>query len=208
MIDKLFGSKTRIKLLHLFYSNPGKAFYVREITRIIGEQINSVRRELSNMLEVGVIQSNSVDNRLYYEVNIKYEYYAPLKLIFSDKQTSEDAVEQETPEKDNSMNEKYTNALSRLSGARIIIFSGFLIEGSSSSIDMLFVGNIESSKLKLAIKEIERIKGKELNYTVLPYDDFYYRLSIRDKFITDILNDKHEVMVDKDNILNSKKENR
>ena len=47
MIDQLFGSKTRVKLLELFYSNPNRSFYVREITRKIDEQINSVRRELA-----------------------------------------------------------------------------------------------------------------------------------------------------------------
>ncbi len=70
MIDALFGSKTRVKLLHLFLNNPGKAFYVREITRLIDEQINSVRRELSNMLEVGIITSKNTDNKLFYEIKI------------------------------------------------------------------------------------------------------------------------------------------
>ena len=83
MIDALFGSKTRVKLLHLFLSNPGKSFYVREITRLIDEQINSVRRELANMLEVGVITSDSSDNKLYYEVNQRYEHYIALKAIFT-----------------------------------------------------------------------------------------------------------------------------
>lgn len=41
MIEQLFGSKTRVKLLHLFYENPNRSFYVREITRKIDEQINS-----------------------------------------------------------------------------------------------------------------------------------------------------------------------
>src|SRR5665648_738498 len=78
VIDALFGSKTRVKLLHLFLNNPGKAFYVREITRLIDEQINSVRRELSNMLEVGIITSDSADNKLYYEVDQRYEHYLSL----------------------------------------------------------------------------------------------------------------------------------
>jgi hypothetical protein len=39
---------------------------------------------------------------------------------------------------------------------------------------------------------------------VLPYDEFYYRLSVRDKFITEVLANKHSVAVDKDNILNEK----
>ena len=69
MIDALFGSKTRVKLLHLFLNNPGKSFYVREITRLIDEQINSVRRELANMLNVVIITCKEADNKLYYEVN-------------------------------------------------------------------------------------------------------------------------------------------
>src|SRR5579884_3111796 len=82
MIEQLFGSKTRVKLLQLFYSNPNRSFYVREITRKIGEQINSVRRELSNLLSIGIITSDNTNNKLYYEVNQKFEYYEPLQQIF------------------------------------------------------------------------------------------------------------------------------
>src|ERR1700759_4333640 len=82
MIEQLFGSKTRVKLLQLFYSNPNRSFFVREITRKIGEQINSVRRELSNLLSIGIITSDNTNNKLYYEVNQKYEYYKPLQEIF------------------------------------------------------------------------------------------------------------------------------
>src|SRR5664279_275008 len=82
MVEQLFGSKTRVKLLQLFYSNPNRSFFVREITRKIDEQINSVRRELSNLLNIGIITSETTNNKLYYEVNQKYEYYQPLKEIF------------------------------------------------------------------------------------------------------------------------------
>src|SRR3954447_26744701 len=82
MIEQLFGSKTRVKLLQLFYSNPNRSFYVREITRKIDEQINSVRRELANLLSIGIISSDTNNNRLYYEVNQTYEYYKPLAAIF------------------------------------------------------------------------------------------------------------------------------
>src|SRR5438045_1094635 len=82
MVEQLFGSKTRVKLLQLFYSNPNRSFYVREITRKIDEQINSVRRELSNLLSIGIITSDNTNNKLYYEVNQKYEYYDPLQQIF------------------------------------------------------------------------------------------------------------------------------
>ena len=82
MVEQLFGSKTRVKLLQLFYSNPNRSFYVREITRKIDEQINSVRRELANLLSIGIISSDTNNNRLYYEVNQQYDYYQPLSVIF------------------------------------------------------------------------------------------------------------------------------
>ena len=69
MIEQLFGSKTRVKLLQLFLANPGRSFYVRELTRKIDEQINSVRRELSNLMGIGIITSDSANNKLYYEVS-------------------------------------------------------------------------------------------------------------------------------------------
>src|ERR1700690_607844 len=82
MVEQLFGSKTRVKLLQLFYANPNRSFYVREITRKIDEQINSVRRELANLLSIGIVTSDANNNRLYYEVNQKYEHYKPLATIF------------------------------------------------------------------------------------------------------------------------------
>src|SRR3977135_1436162 len=82
MVEQLFGSKTRVKLLQLFYSNPNRPFFVREITRKIDEQINSVRRELSNLLSIGIITSDNTNNKLYYEVNQRFKYYKPLQEIF------------------------------------------------------------------------------------------------------------------------------
>src|ERR1700693_3884669 len=102
MIEQLFGSKTRVKLLQLFYSNPNRSYYVREITRKIGEQINSVRRELSNLLSIGIITSDNTNNKLYYEVNQRYEYYKPLQQIFGGglKKTAKKPTDSISPESD------------------------------------------------------------------------------------------------------------
>src|SRR2546423_11297849 len=97
MIEQLFGSKTRVKLLQLFYSNPNRSFYVREITRKIDEQINSVRRELANLLSIGIIASDNTNNRLYYEVNQTYEFYVPLRAIFGHAEMVEASSEGKAP---------------------------------------------------------------------------------------------------------------
>ncbi len=199
MIDALFGSKTRVKLLHLFLNNPGQSFYVREITRKIGEQINSVRRELSNMIEVGIITSDSADNKLYYQINQRYEYYVPLRTIFGDNVVEANvniALAESTA------TEEYSSMIRAIVGIRLAIISGILVKGSKTPVDMLLVGDMTPLKVKSLVKTIEKSEGREINYSVLTYDEFYYRLSVRDRFITEILNGKHSVIVDKDKILN------
>ncbi len=198
MIDALFGSKTRVKLLHLFLNNPGKSFYVREITRLIDEQINSVRRELANMLNVGIITSDSADNKLYYEVNQRYEHYVALRAIFADQEvvaSSSVSVK----------NSDWAERVKELSDVRVAVFAGVLVEGSLSDIDILLVGTTTSPKVKRLMQEFEKAEGRELNYALISYDEFYYRLSVRDKFITEILNGQHVVVVDSDNMLSSQK---
>ena len=197
MIDSLFGSKTRVKLLHLFLNSPDRPFYVREITRKIEEQINSVRRELSNMLEVGIITCDSADNKLYYKVNQRYEYYVPLREIFSDEKINMKSV----AIGDGSEVKEYSSLISELQGVRVAIFSGFFVTGSISPVDILLVGDLSSSKVNTLVKYIEKTEGRDIKYSILSYDDFYYRFSVRDRFITEILNSKHNLIVDQDKIL-------
>lgn len=193
MIDALFGSKTRVKLLHLFLNNPNRAFYVREITRKIDEQINSVRRELANMLSIGIIQSDSNDNKLYYEVNQKYAYYAPLRQIFADSKLESAAATAGANE--------WSQRFKALGDVRIALLSGGFVKNSLSSVDILLVGSLNKNQVKKFIKELESDEGRPLNFTVMPYDDFYYRMSVKDRFITEILNGKFTVLLDTENIL-------
>lgn len=196
MIDALFGSKTRVKLLHLFLNNPNRAFYVREITRKIDEQINSVRRELANMLSVGIIKSDSSNNRLYYEINQDYQHYEPLRAIFADSHLqSEVATSGEVND--------WTKRLKPLGDVRVAIFSGSLVRGSSSEVDVLLAGDINKTQSKRFLKDLEEEEGRSLNYTVMSYEDFYYRLSIKDRFITAITNGKFTVLQDTENILSN-----
>lgn len=200
MIDALFGSKTRIKLLHLFLNNPGKSFYVREITRLIDEQINSVRRELANMMNVGIIKSDTADNKLYYEVDQRYEYYIPLRAIFGNDKDAETAIKEP---KQSTLD--WQSKLDEVGGIRLAIMAGVFVAGSASKVDLLLVGNPAPAKVKAFIKTLEKKEGRELNYSILTYDEFYYRLSIRDKFITELTSSKHVVLRDTEQILDKQK---
>lgn len=200
MIDALFGSKTRVKLLHLFLNNPGKSFYVREITRIIDEQINSVRRELSNLLSVGVITSSTSDNKLYYEVNQRYENYGPFRDIFYDGKHKAKGVD-DSSRADTADQPWRSDVAKVMAGVRVIIAAGILVEGSTSELDLLIVGNPSTKAVTKAIGIVEAGINRPVNYALMPYDEFYYRLSVRDRFVSGIMTSRHQVIVDADNIL-------
>src|SRR5580692_4856213 len=144
MIEQLFGSKTRVKLLQLFYSNPNRSFYVREITRKIEEQINSVRRELSNLLNIGIIVSDTTNNRLYYEVNQKYEFYEPLKAIFGN---GDQAVTKVTPKAER------RDDLKALGNVDLLLYTGQFTRDETAGIDIFIVGNTNAHAVQKFVNE-------------------------------------------------------
>jgi hypothetical protein len=201
MIEQLFGSKTRVKLLQLFYSNPNRSFYVREITRKIDEQINSVRRELANLLNVGIIVSDTNNNRLYYEVSQAYEYYEPFLAIFGQGVSAKGAKSSKkaAAAADNSSSEvDRMKALGRLD---LVLYTGQFTRDESSGIDLLIVGEVNQNAVQKFITELEAQEGKEIRYTVMPPSEFRYRRQIKDRFVITVLDAKKQVLIDTNGVL-------
>jgi len=199
MIEQLFGSKTRVKLLYLFYSNPNRSFYVREITRKIDEQINSVRRELSNLLNIGIITSDNTNNRLYYEVNQKFEHYDPLLAIFgiaNDKpKLAVKTTGKAAPASEDALD------LKALGNVELAFLTGQFTRDESTGIDFLLVGNVNQNKLNKFVAELEVKEGKEIRYTVFSVEDYRYRDQINDRFIDQLKSAKKQILIDKHNLL-------
>lgn len=197
MIEQLFGSKTRVKLLQLFYGNPNRSFYVREITRKIDEQINSVRRELANLLSIGIISSDNTDNKLYYEVNQAYEYYQPLLAVFGNGK-----FEGKQPEKAAKTAAKTErDKIKALGNVEVALFTGQFTRDDSSGVDFLVVGDVNQHSLQKFVADLEGQEGKEIRYAILSPKEFAYRRQIKDKFVDLVLNAKKQILVDKNGIL-------
>ncbi|HSX45512.1 MAG TPA: transcriptional regulator [Candidatus Saccharimonadia bacterium] len=199
MVEQLFGSKTRVKLLQLFYSNPNRSFFVREITRKIGEQINSVRRELSNLLSIGIITSDNTNNKLYYEVNQKYEYYEPLQQIFGSGVKKN--LGKKTLPADEDGDGIVDNDLKSVGHVELAVFTGQFTRDETPGIDFLVVGDVNPNALQKYVDELEAKEGKSIRYTLMSLPDFRYRQQIRDRFAVGIMNAKKQVLVDQHALL-------
>ena len=197
VIEQLFGSKTRVKLLHLFYGNPNRSYYVREITRKIDEQINSVRRELANLLSIGIISSDTNNNRLYYEVDQSYEYYAELSAIFGKGVKVVSDKTETTAVIDNT-------GISSLGNVELALYTGQFTRDETSGVDFLVVGDVNQSKLANFVSDLEVKEGKDIRYTSMPLSEYTYRKQVNDRFLQNVLSSKMQILVDKQHLLSPK----
>lgn len=176
-IEKLFGSKTRAKLLRLFFESPEKSFYVREMTRVIDEQINSVRRELLNLESIGIIKNETFDNKIYYSANTKHPYCRPLNEMFTKRLD----MSREKDIREASWEDYCRPVKNYLQG---LVVTNRL--PGQDGIDLLIIGNDKTKKLTRWAEVIEKKQGKPINYVIMSVDDFNYRKSVKDRFLSDI----------------------
>ncbi len=186
MYEKLFGSKTRAKLLSLFLNNSDKSYYVREITRTINEQINSVRRELANLKSLDIVVSQGKKGKLYYKANKKSDLYPELKKIFA--KSKKEAVK--TKEAD------LTKRVKGLGDVSYAAMMGYFVKDNSSPIDFFIVGKVNRRRLKTFISQLEKEAKRELNYSLMSIDEFENRKLMFDRFMTEIMASPKDVIVD------------
>lgn len=215
MIEQLFGSKTRVKLLQLFYQNPNRSFYVREITRKIDEQINSVRRELANLLSIGLIKSDTNNNRLYYEVDQTFGHYGALSSMFSGKKhkppkkdsttalVADKVTTKELPQSstEQEIEDPFAKELSRAGNIRLALYTGQFTRDDSAGVDIVIVGDINYSAIENLIGELEKAEKKELRYSIFTPEEFIYRQQINDKFMVKLADARKILLINRDNLL-------
>ncbi|MBP9718692.1 hypothetical protein KBD59_05370 [Candidatus Gracilibacteria bacterium] len=177
MLKRLFTSNARIKLLETFLLNPDGEFFIRELTRKLGEQINSVRRELTNLKSVGLLKSRAKNRKKFYVVNKNHLLYNELRSIFR---------------KASSTFEELSKAIQKMGEVDLLVISGAFIEKNSPT-DLFIVGEIDKHELQEYINK-EFDPKFPLKMSIMSYDDFMYRMKINDRFVKELLTDQENVI--------------
>lgn len=186
-------SKVRVELIELFFSTPSEMWYVRELTRLTGEEINAVRRELARMQEVGMVRNEERGNRLYYTLNPYYEFFPDLLTMVS---------------KTTGLGKEIRKNRKKLGDVKYVMFSGkFARSGkrANTDVDILVVGNVVVPELSALVKAEEAKREYEINYTVMNEEEFVFRKNRRDPFIREVLSGSRVMIVgDEDSLLEVK----
>jgi len=174
-VSKIFKSKTRKELFRLYFTNPDREYYLRELERILRTPVSMIRKELTRLEEEGLFVSRRVGNLTYYLLDQSYPLFDELKSIVFKTIGIQGSLKE---------------ILGRMRGVEVAFIYGSFAkheETGRSDIDVLIIGKIDESGLLREINRLEEMLKREINYSIFQRDEFKYKLRDKDPFITDLL---------------------
>lgn len=175
MLEKLFTSRTRVKILNLFMMNPGQDFFLREISRLTHENINAIRRELKNLEDLGLLKSKKQGNMKYFSINTEYPIYPELRSIIM---------------KNEGVSKSLRELLAEIGDIELAFIYGSFASGEAdkgSDLDLFLVGSVDEDQLLREISKLEGDINREINYVIFSRQEFKERVEKEDTFFNNVL---------------------
>ncbi len=198
MLSKLFGSNSRVKILKAFLFHPDERYYIRQLSRDLALQVNSVRRELENLEDFGLLLSESSSGaenpesleeknsdrqeKKYFRVNKDFPLFEDVKGLI---------VKSQILHKDD-----FSQDLLKAGSIKLLVLTGVFVNDFKAPTDMLIVGKINKDRLFKIIRDLEKELGREVNFTLLTAAEFKYRRDIADIFLYDLLEKEKIIVID------------
>ncbi len=175
-LNDIITSKVRIKILELFFGNPGEMYHVRGVVRETVEEINAVRRELTNLEEGGIVKKEARGNRIYYWVRSDYPMYGDIISMVA---------------KTTGLGATIIANKAKIGKPLYVMFSGRFVRHKKrkkeDDVDILVVGDITLPELASLIRAEESRRKFEINYTVMTREELMFRKQRRDPFLQSVL---------------------
>jgi predicted nucleotidyltransferase len=191
MMESLYISKSRIRrdLLALFFTNPSKKYYLREIQRILGYSAGSIRRELLKFQRDNLFNTQREGNLLYYALNMEHPLFKELKAIVAKTVGIEGSLR---------------NALSSVERIKIaFIYGSFAAkrEKGASDIDLMIIGDPDTSQLNEKIAALEKRLRREINPTIYALAEYKAKKKAKSGFIMELLKSPKIMLIGKEDDL-------
>jgi len=190
MLEHLFGSKTRVRLLRLFLHHPEDSFFVRELSRKTHIQMHAVRRELDNLTKFGFLSEEEKNGssgrgsrdtgpagqRRYLKLNKNFALYKELYALIIKSQVL--------------LEENFVKKIRDTGPIKYLALTGRFVDEPEMPTDLVIVGRVNRERLERLVRDFEREFGADIRFTVLAPQEYQYRRQIGDKFLYKILEGK------------------
>lgn len=184
ILESLFGSRERARLLRFFLQNPEKEFEFKEVTRrnMLGKE--NIKRELNRFLAIKFVLKRTHKGVIFYMLNQNFNYYPELKNLVAKSNVYPQC--------------KSLERVKNLGTVKFAAISGVFINYPKSKADMIIVGDsISRAKLKNLMNTLEAEIGREINFVLMSGEELKYRLNMLDKFLLEFFEGPHEELVNK-----------
>jgi hypothetical protein len=203
ILEKLFGSAAKVKLIKLFLLNPDEAYDTTAAAERAKVSQGVARKEISNLEKINFIKKKSYTKEVKRQRNRSLEVFRKRTngWTLDQKFLYIEAIKSFLSNINPFKHKDIIDRISRAGKIQLLIISGIFIKDPDSRVDLLVVGdNLKQSQLDNIIKVIESEIGKEIRYAVFETSEFNYRHSMFDKLIRDILDYPHEKIINKLNL--------
>ena len=157
MIDALISSKTRIKLLLKFFLNSNATAYLRNLESEFGESSNGIRVELNRLENAGLLLSDSEGNKKIFRANTSHPLFQEIHNIVLKHLGLDQVIE---------------NVIQRLGDVQRVYLVGDFSKGMDSPvIDLVFVGDYDTSYLTTLVEKAEKIVGRKIRYLLYSIEE-------------------------------------
>lgn len=184
ILEQLFDSPVKVKLLKLFLRNSDQSFSLQDAAKRTRADLSSCRRQIQKLESIKLLNVRRKSNRKFYSVNSGFAFYKELGVL----------VLKSSP----ASKQKILKQLKVIGKVNLVILSGVFVNAENARVDLLVVGDrMSKSKFFSFIKDLEAEVGKEIDYVILSTDEFKYRYEMFDRFIRDVLEKPHEKLINK-----------
>jgi hypothetical protein len=183
ILENLFGSRERARLLRFFLQNPDQEYSYVEIIRRNMLRGN-IKKEIENLKKIKFILRRSKRGSISYVLNKNFSFYPELKNLISKSNVYPQC--------------KSIAKIGGIGNVKLAVISGVFINYEKGKADMIIVGDdISRARLRNLMSGLEAEIGKEIDFVLMSGEEFKYRLNMLDKFILDFLEGPHEEVINK-----------
>jgi len=184
ILESLFGSKSRSRILRFFVLNPGKEITMKEMKKKVNVDGRRIRADINALLRIEFIIETSRKKVKCYTLNESFPYYVELRNLFVKANTYPQCKE--------------FIKLKDAGRVKLVLISGTFLNYDKSRLDIMMVcDDLSRTKLSKAIEIIEAKIGKEVRYMTMTSDEFAYRLDMMDRFLIEVLSSPHDIIINK-----------
>lgn len=182
ILEKLFHSKAEVKIIRLFLNNKEDKYSLPEIAEKTKTDMATLRKEIVNLEKAGFALASKKNQKTYFGLNLNFIFLDELeRLFFKATPSSADRIK---------------NRIQKIGHVKLVLISGALINSDKGRVDILIVGDaINKARLLEFLSDLESEVGRSLRYVYMNNDEFKYRKNMFDKFVIDIIEAPHKVLI-------------